>query len=72
LDEFERELLKEYRFQALELVLRATPSRWWGTHKENFSGWKEYMRVIKLRFGYVNTRMIEKYSGKDDPHDDLA
>lgn len=28
--------------------------------------------MIKLRFGYVNTQMIEKYSGKDDPYDHLA
>lgn len=27
---------------------------------------------MKLRFGYANTKMIEKYSGKDDPCDHLT
>lgn len=52
--------------------LRAMPTRWWGMHKENCVGWKKYRRMMKLRFGYANTRMTEKYNGKDDPHDHLA
>lgn len=72
LDEFEREVPEEHRFQALELTLRATPSHWWGTHKESFAGWKEYRRMMRLRFGYANSQMTEKYSGKDNPHDHLA
>lgn len=52
--------------------LRATPTRWWGTHKSNFTDWKEYRRMIKLRFGYANTRIIDKYTRKDDPREYLA
>lgn len=36
LDAFEIEVSKKHRFQALDWVLRATPARWWGTHKDNF------------------------------------
>jgi len=72
LDEFEREVLEEHQFQALELALHATPSYWWGTHKERFARWREYKRMMKLRFRYDNTIMIEKYSGKDDPRDHLV
>lgn len=72
LDEFEREAPEENQFQALELALRATLARWWGMHKESFAGWKEYKRMMRSRFGYANTRMTEKYSGKDDPCDHLA
>jgi len=32
LDEFEREVPKDHRFQALELALHARPAWWWGTH----------------------------------------
>lgn len=28
--------------------------------------------MMKLRFGYANTRMNEKYSGKDGPREHLA
>ena len=41
-------------------------------HKENLGGWKEFCRLIRLRFGHVETRIIEKYNGKDDPHEHLS
>lgn len=72
LDEFEREVPKEHHFQALELALCATLAYWWGTHKEKFTSWKEDRWMMQLRFVYANTRMNEKYSGKDDPHENLA
>lgn len=72
IDKFERDALEEHRFQAFDIALRATPTRWWGMHKEKFSDWKEYQRMMKLRFKYSNTRIIEKYTRKGDPHEHLA
>jgi len=46
--------------------------RWWGTHKDNFVNWKEYRRMTKLMFGYANTFLVEKYTGKDDLRKHLA
>jgi len=42
LDNFERDVLKEQWFQALDIALQATLARWWGMHKDNFIDWKEY------------------------------
>jgi len=42
LDEFEHEVPKGHHFQALELALCAMPTRWWGTHKDSFVGWRDY------------------------------
>ena len=39
LDKFERKVPEDHFFQALDLALRATPTRWWGTHKDSFDGW---------------------------------
>lgn len=39
LDEIECEVPEDHCFQALELALRATPTRWWGMHKDSFVGW---------------------------------
>lgn len=72
LDEVEREVPKGHHFQALELALHPTSTLWWGTHKDNFIGYKEYRRIMKLRFGCANTKIDEKYSGNDDPCDHLA
>jgi hypothetical protein len=34
LTQYEDELLENHRLLALDLSLKATPARWWGTHKE--------------------------------------
>ena len=36
LDKFEREVSEKKHFQALNLVMCATPAMWWGTHKGSF------------------------------------
>ena len=41
LDAFEREVSKKHCFQALDSVLRAMPTRWWGAHKDNFVDWRD-------------------------------
>lgn len=51
IDHFERDVLEEHKFQALDLTLRATPTRRWGTHKDNIVDWKEYRGLMRLRFG---------------------
>lgn len=66
LDKFERDVPKEHWLQVLSLALWATPGHRRGRHKGTFTDWKEYRWMMKLRFGYANTHMIEKYTGKDD------
>lgn len=51
LDAFEREVPEDHYFQALDLALCNTPSRWWGTHKDNFDEWHDYRRMMRLQFG---------------------
>lgn len=36
LRKFEREVSEKQHFDALKWVLRATPTRWWGTHQRRF------------------------------------
>lgn len=72
LDQFEKDVPKEHWFQALHLALIAMPTRWWGTCKDNFADWKEYRRMMQLRFRCASNRLTEKYIGKDDLHEHLA
>ena len=51
-DAFEREVPEKHHFQALDLALCATPTRWWGMHKSNFDGWCEYRRMIRVSYGF--------------------
>ena len=66
LDAFECKVPKDHYFQALYLALHATSARWWGTHKDRFDGWQDYRRMMRLQFGCANTRMTEKYNGRDN------
>ena len=35
LEEYEQQVLECQILLALDIALRATPARWWGTHKKN-------------------------------------
>jgi hypothetical protein len=35
----EDEVLENQRLLALDIVLKATPARWWGVHKETIQDW---------------------------------
>jgi hypothetical protein len=37
LKQYEDKVLENYRLLALDLSLKATPTRWWGTHKETIT-----------------------------------
>ena len=71
LDAFEREVLENHHFQAWDWVLRATPARWWGMHKDSFDDWHMYKNMMRLQFGHPKICLIEKYDGRDDPWDHL-
>lgn len=63
-DEFESEVLEQQGFDALKWALRATPSRWRGTHQQNFEDWRECRKMMHLRFrkpqiGWKPSRMNE-------------
>jgi hypothetical protein len=39
LTQYEDEVLENQRLLALDLALKATPTRWWGAHKETITNW---------------------------------
>jgi hypothetical protein len=43
---FEAHVLKQHKLLALEIVLKATPARWWVTHKENIEDWQQCRILI--------------------------
>ena len=72
LDAFEREVPEKHCFQALDLALCATPPRQCGMHKNSFDGWREYRKMMRLRFGHPKIWLTEKYDGRNYLHDHLA
>ena len=72
MDAFEREVPEKHRFQVLHLALHATPTQWWGMHKDRFEEWCNYRRMMRMRFCRPKVRFTEKYDGRNDPLDHLA
>ena len=51
LQEFEENVTESQRVSSLDHVLKATPSRWWGTHKQSISKWSQCRRLMEIIFG---------------------
>jgi hypothetical protein len=50
LTQYEEKLLDNQILLALDLALKATPTRWWGAHKENIRNWYQCKRLLRIRF----------------------
>jgi hypothetical protein len=48
---FELEVVEIQRLPVLDISLKATPSHWWGTHKEKINNWFQCKRLLCIRFG---------------------
>jgi hypothetical protein len=51
LTNYEEEVLENQRLLALDIALKETPARWWGTHKETIQDWYQCKRLLHIRFG---------------------
>jgi hypothetical protein len=45
LKKFELEIIEIQRLPVLDISLKETPARWWGTHKENIHDWYQCKRL---------------------------
>jgi hypothetical protein len=48
--EFEEIVLVQQRLLALDESLKATPTKWWGTHKNNIADWMQYHTLMTMCF----------------------
>ena len=47
----EAKFTESQRLSALDFVLKATPTRWWGTHKQSISKWLQCRSLLEIIFG---------------------
>ena len=72
LAQYEDELLENQRLLALDIALKATPARWWGSHKETIQNWYKCKRLLCIRLGVEQGRNnMEKYDGQGTPLEHL-
>ena len=48
--QFEQQIPHEQRITAMDLAVRATPTRWWYAHKDNITSWDDLKRLMVIRF----------------------
>jgi hypothetical protein len=67
---FEVDFMVNQRLPALYISLKSTPTRWWGTHKENINNWFQCKRLLRIRFDAKHKHRYEdKNEGFGQPQD---
>ena len=67
LTEFESLVTKLQHLSTIDHVLKATPARWWGTHKQFITEWPQCKRLMEVIFGKEVLTMSHKYIGLLSP-----
>jgi hypothetical protein len=67
--EFELQVPEQKMLLALDVVLKATPTRWWDAHNV---GMKELLKcriLMQVRFGTKVEHIAQRYTGESGPVD---
>jgi hypothetical protein len=57
-------VLENQRLLSLDILLKETPARWWGEHKETVKDWYQCKRLLRIRFGAKKKiKMKWRYDG---------
>jgi hypothetical protein len=57
---FELEVVENQILPVLDISLKATPSRWWGTHKEKINNWYQCKILLCIRFNAEQENRYEE------------
>jgi len=55
----------------LDVALKATPSRWWVTHKNHIQDWLQLERLMIVQFSSTIVYVGIKYQGDTSPRDHI-
>ena len=56
--EFEEKVTKSQQLSAFDYVLKAMPTKWWGTHKQSISEWPQCRILMEIIFGEETSTLI--------------
>jgi hypothetical protein len=69
LSDFETSVPTQQRLLAMDEALKATPARWWGTHKRNITDWTQCRTLMTTRFSAQAVSCEVRYTGRSFPKD---
>lgn len=62
--------MENKRLPTLDISLKATPARSWGTHKEKINNWFQGKILLCIRFGADQENIfLDKYDGFGQPRE---
>lgn len=70
--EFETVIVEQHRLLALDVALKATPTRWWVTHNQHIQDWSQRKRLMHIKFGEKGEYVADKYIGLMSPKDHIV
>jgi len=62
--EYEDQVGEQLMYRALDIALKATPTRWWETHKVATNTWDDACCWMEVRFGPDPEDIKTKYEGQ--------
>jgi hypothetical protein len=69
---YEEEVLENQILLALSILLKATPARWWGVHKETIKDWYQCKWIMCIRFGArQGNNKLQRQDGQRKPMEHL-
>jgi hypothetical protein len=69
LSDFEESVPMQQRLLAMDEALKATPTRWWGTHKTNIADWVQCHTLMTTWFSAQVEGCEVWYTGRSCPKD---
>jgi hypothetical protein len=69
LTDFEEIVPTQQRLLAMDEALKATPERWWGTHKRNITDWTQCQTLMTTQFSSQTVSCEVRYIGQSFPED---
>jgi hypothetical protein len=67
--DFETIVPTQQRLLAMDEALKATPARWWGTHKRNITDWTQCRTLMTGWFSAQVGSYEVRYTGRSYPKD---
>jgi hypothetical protein len=63
----ENTIPEDRQVQAMDVIVRGTPTRWWETHHMTIQDWAQVAKLIKVRFHPISDfELANMYKGTED------
>jgi hypothetical protein len=70
--DLELDIHEKHRLLSLDVVLKATPGKWWDSYKEGIEDLSKCKILVQVRFGTEFVYTVQKYRRVSDTKDHIV